>query len=266
MIRFMETQTLQGCSDVTHPQSQLPPVWSEGRELGLILKPEHLGAPRYERKFLSWELSAGQLEHLVRLHPAMFSKVYPWRFVNNIYLDTPALDNYRDNVVGSRNRLKMRVRWYGEQFDAVAKPVLELKLKDGLVGWKAQYRLASFDLRPGFGHRILEEVFRSSSLPAPLIGMLKRLEPVLLNRYRRRYYLAADRRYRITVDSDLDFRRLHRVTNSLATPATRLDCCTLELKYAPEYDLSASEIAGRFPLRVSKNSKYVSGMDALGLW
>jgi len=72
------------------------------------------------------------------------------RNVNNIYLDTSEFDCFNLNVDGSASRSKFRIRWYGETTGIVAKPKLEVKSKENLVGAKEAYPLPSFTLDPDF--------------------------------------------------------------------------------------------------------------------
>ena len=88
---------------------------------------------RYERKFKISEIDRNYVETLVKYHPAMFSEIFHERIVNNIYFDTLNMDYYYDNKSGSSKRMKVRIRWYGNQFGLIEKPVLELKIKDGLI-------------------------------------------------------------------------------------------------------------------------------------
>ena len=69
---------------------------------------------RFERKFLVSRLRPFDIEHLVKLHPSMFNEIFHPRFVNNIYLDSHSLRNYWDNVCGSSQRQKVRIRWYNK--------------------------------------------------------------------------------------------------------------------------------------------------------
>ena len=84
---------------------------------------------RYERKFLVSELNRFEIESIVRLHPAIFSEIYHQRSVNNIYFDTMNVSNYLDNINGVKQRLKVRIRWYGDLFGFIDKSVLEFKIK-----------------------------------------------------------------------------------------------------------------------------------------
>ena len=216
---------------------------------------------RYERKFLVSLLRTRELELMVRQHPAMFSEAFPPRQVNNIYLDSHDLKNYWDNVCGSAQRIKARVRWYGDLFGPVAKPVLELKIKSGLTGRKENYRVQPFTIEQGFTFETLTLAFDRSSLPDDLRERLRALQPTLLNRYQRKYYLSADRLFRLTIDSDLAYTQIAKTDNSFAHSIRDHVRTVLELKYDLDSDNQADSISGLFPFRITRSSKYVSGID-----
>ena len=222
------------------------------------------GSPfRFERKFLITEYSYGEVEALVKLHPASFREIHMQRYVNNIYLESHGWDCYFDSVEGHGKRTKIRVRWYGDLTGSIAKPVLEFKSKSGLVGRKRSFALQPFTLTKGFDQRNFDEVIDGSALPNDVLFDLRQLRPVLLNRYSRKYYQSADKRYRITLDTDVSFFhflgsfRGHAVTSIV--PGTMI----LELKYSMADDDTVPMITSLFPWRVSKSSKYVTGVEQL---
>jgi hypothetical protein len=215
---------------------------------------------RYERKFVTTELGVAETEALIRFHPALFREAYHPRYVNNIYLDTPSLEHYHANVKGVARRVKCRIRWYGSPRGPVARPVLELKRKQGLVGSKESHPLQPFDLEDGFDPELL---FAKSELPAPLLCDLAPLRPVLINRYRRRYFVSRDGIYRITVDSDLGYRGVAEGVHRFRSWVGNDGRVIIELKYGLGHEDEASRIATRFPFRVTRSSKYVIGVDAL---
>ena len=92
---------------------------------------------RYERKFFITSLSKYEAVALVKLNSAMFTEIFHHRFVNNIYFDSFRLNNYHENVAGDSRRIKIRVRWYGELFGDIERPVLEIKIRNGLLGMSA---------------------------------------------------------------------------------------------------------------------------------
>src|SRR3990172_1179511 len=136
---------------------------------------------RYERKSLGEERAAGQVPLMVRRPPSMFYEPYPPRVVNNLYLDTEEMDNYYANLSGAAERCKVRVRWYGELFGAIASPILEFKIKSGLVGSKQSHPFPAFRLDGNFSQRYFQGLARDPDLPDPVRHHLRTLNVVLCN-------------------------------------------------------------------------------------
>lgn len=217
---------------------------------------------RYERKFLVDELLPGQVQSLVRLHPRLFYAPYPPRWVNNLYFDTPDLENYYDNVSGASQRRKIRVRWYGPPFGEVRQPLLEYKVKQGTVGAKHTYPMASFNFQAGFGDRDFQETATSSRLPENVAADLRGLHMVLFNRYYRQYYATRDGAFRLTIDTDMCFYRANGAPGNLFIHHQKnYQELVVELKYETDQESQADQIASFFPFRVTRNSKYVQGVE-----
>ncbi len=218
---------------------------------------------RKERKYAIYEVDVFVVENLIRAHPAMFFKPFPPRYVNNIYFDSPSFRNYGDNVVGSKSRKKFRIRWYGNQFGYIEKPVLEVKIKEGLAGTKMHYPLSSFTLKEGFGETAIWEVLNESEIPDEIREYLKHLTPTLLNRYYRKYFISADRKFRLTLDHKLVFTNLSKRNNYFLKRVADRSKVIIEIKYDIEHDEHVDRISSYFPFRMTKNSKYVNGIDHL---
>ena len=218
---------------------------------------------RYERKFLNSELDRYELESIVKLHPAIFSEIYHQRFVNNIYFDTINWSSYFDNAIGISQRLKVRIRWYGDLFGFIKKPVLELKIKKGFLGGKLKYPLDSFYLGSDYSLEVQQGIFAKSGVPDILAEHLKSLKFALLNRYSRKYFESADRKFRITIDFDMEFYKIDSTNNSFIERIVDHNNTVLELKYSDKDDDDAGSITNHFPFRMTKSSKYVSGIEKL---
>lgn len=216
---------------------------------------------RYERKFLVRELHLREVESLVALHPALFRTAFPPRFVNNVYFDLPGFDNFSANLDGTEHRIKLRIRWYGDAYGHIERPVLERKSKYGLLGTKEVVPLPSLELVPGFSARELEVWLGSVDLPDWLRVEVQAQEAVLLNRYRRSYYLSADGRFRLTIDSELAFQQTGRLTSPQLARELDRDTVVVELKYDPELDIEAARISSVFAFRLTKSSKYAAGIQ-----
>ncbi|MHC4661967.1 MAG: VTC domain-containing protein [Planctomycetota bacterium] len=220
---------------------------------------------RYERKFRVEGLPPEIVEAVVKNNPAMFAEIYHRRFVNNIYFDSASMNNYFDAVNGDRDRVKTRIRWYGDLFGKIEKPVLELKIKNGLLGVKRSYELAPFEMKKGLAASGLRKMFQNSDLPPLVIEQLLHLEPVLLNRYSRKYFRTASGSYRITVDRNQSFFAI-RARNNQFLHSTTDPAVILELKYGSDNEKDSVRIASHFPFRLTKNSKFVNGLELLNQW
>jgi hypothetical protein len=220
---------------------------------------------RYERKFFVDQLDTRQVIAQIKRHPAMFSEIYPPRYINNIYLDSPLMENYFDNVGGIRERRKARIRWYQRLFRYVDAPLLEFKIKSGLMGTKAQYPFPEFPFGEGFSERFLKGLIRGSDLPQNIKSQLLSVEPVLLNRYLRWYFATPDGKFRLTVDSGLTYYHLNKFNNRFLYKQVDYQDIVVELKYQSEYDPQAGRITAGFPFRMTRSSKYVQGIERVYL-
>jgi SPX domain protein involved in polyphosphate accumulation len=220
---------------------------------------------RYERKFLVDQLDAHQVRALIKLHPSMFYEPYPPRYVNNLYLDTVGLENYFDNVAGAGERHKVRIRWYGELFQDVKQPMLEFKGKSGLVGTKQRYPFAPFTLDDRFCHRYYQEILGQTDLPGHVKQVMRELNVVLCNRYYRWYFATRDQRFRVTVDAEMTFYQVKKANNRFVHKYVNHNHVVVEMKYAKPLDVQADRVSGFFPFSVTKNSKYVTGIERVYL-
>ena len=217
-------------------------------------------AYRYERKFVQSGWSTARLDMLVRLNPACFRPIYQGRWINNIYFDTPDRAFYRAAMAGEKNRTKIRIRWYGASVLPLRNPVLEFKVKAGVVGYKRQYQLPDFDAQNMNSRSDWQLLWEAADLSPVVAEQLKGIEPALMNRYYRTYQLSADRRFRITIDSELGYGRL----GSVDMPLRERGKTIIELKYSVDAAPDAAAITSAFPFRLRRSSKYATGLAMIG--
>jgi len=219
---------------------------------------------RYETKFNVTQINYNQIKHVVMTHPALFSKIYNVRNVNNIYFDTFDLNSHVDNVEGERDRRKVRIRWYGDLFGICKQPKLELKNKQGLLGWKVRYGLDDFILNKEafFDYK---KIIRSFPPNHEFHLLSRSLKPALLNTYKREYFLSKDGRYRITLDKKMKFYSINPISEHFKS-FTDEQKTIVELKYNQDDIEKVDKITQFFPFRLTKNSKYVVGIDKLRKW
>ena len=218
---------------------------------------------RFERKFIIPERLTHSIEEVVKSNSALMRIFFPPRFINNIYFDNSRFKFFFENIDGVSERMKTRIRWYGNLKGKIKKPVLEFKQKHGLTGSKTSIDLPSFDLediyRPGF----LPSLFQNSNLDMRKKDLMLSLTPSLINRYQRKYFLSFDQKFRVTLDNHLKY-------YPVSSPEQLSSCglkdslsMIMELKYSPIYQLESNNITQEFPFRVIKNSKYVRGIQII---
>ncbi len=219
------------------------------------------GDYRSERKYVSNTLSSHQVEAIVKLHPALFVEAYHPRDVNNIYLDTVSFQHYQDNVDGLRDRVKARVRWYGDLFGRIEQPQLELKIKHGHAMRKQVYSLPAFTFDQDFRFEELSDAILNAEMPAIVRTGVVCLSPTLLNRYRRKYFVTPCHPFRITIDWDLCYFRIVPQRNLFLQKQVARNDLIIELKYPVDEEQGASAIASGLPFHLDRNSKYVNGIE-----
>ena len=220
-------------------------------------------AGRLERKCLIAGIDPAFVRHVVRLHPAGFREIHHERFVNNCYFDSAGLVFFWDAVQGHSRRLKIRVRWYGALFGLVTEPILECKAKHDSIGTKQGFPMPAFTLDRHSELSVLRAWFRNVEMPPRVSHLAGALRPTLVNRYSRQYFISADRRFRLTIDTGCEF---YATGRRLRAGRVVLDDVTtiVELKYALDDDDDAAIILNDLPFRVTKSSKYVTGLERLG--
>tara|TARA_B100001964_G_scaffold197137_1_gene222018 strand:+ start:563 stop:1243 length:681 start_codon:yes stop_codon:yes gene_type:complete len=220
---------------------------------------------RYERKFFITSITKAEIEKLVMFHPANFSEVFYERSINNIYFDTPMFKSYFDNIDGNSDRTKVRIRWYGELYDNIKKPTLELKIKNGILGHKLHFLLKPLNTTTQLNKLDIVQLTSNVDIPQHILAKIKVLTPTLLNRYNRKYFLSADKRFRITIDTNQVFYKICSINRYFLNRCRDNSSIVLELKYDRNADKDASYITESIPFRLTKSSKYVRGIEKLYL-
>ena len=218
---------------------------------------------RFERKFLFQRCHVQDIIQSVHRNSYGFQEIFHKRKVNNIYFDDSNYNYYKQNVEGVADRKKLRLRWYGEDTLTIENPTIEVKKKMGEAGDKDSFRLkgASFDLAaqtPSKVHQLLIPLTRQH---VAVHHALKKLQPALINTYERRYFLSFCGRFRITVDFNQAFYNPNYTV--LQHSERNINDIVLELKYAVADDNEARQVSQQIKTRLSKNSKYVNGMNLL---
>jgi hypothetical protein len=235
---------------------QIPPTTLEYKDQPL--SPEQ----RYEFKLVTEWGSPALGRSWLRLHPEGFRAAHPPRTVNNLYLDTADLRCFNDNLMGVSDRLKIRLRWYGQpDITLINNPTLELKIKKNMLGDKRRQKLAcTMDLSRPFVEIL--KLIRSQA-GAPWQPWLQAaVQPTIINHYHREYYVSPDGAIRATLDYGLktyNQRLSSRPNLHRAMPAN--DTLLIEVKAKPQDHERLQRAMGFFPIQRGRNSKYVNGLS-----
>ena len=195
--------------------------------------------------------------------------------VRSLYLDTHSLDCYHEKLAGLKERLKVRVRGYGD-ITADSPVYLELKQKSGSFITKRRssvlYRDLNHALNDGEVERYLMHGVNPEETTANarefLFHMQRRsLAPVINVVYEREaFYSLHDEGVRITLDSALR----SQLAEGLAFPPPEAPSVTalgqqviLEVKTDRGLPLWLRMILGRAGLTRQALSKYVICIDSL---
>lgn len=221
-----------------------------------------LETARFERKFVLENSNIAHAKMLVKINPGIFSAIYTKRRINNIYFDTPNLTSYYDNHFGKSERIKIRIRWYGETLGHITEPILEYKMKHGAAGTKNSFPLKGFTLNQECNNFDWRTLFKKSDLPENIQNDLKSVIPTLLNSYEREYFQSYDKNYRFTIDFNLSFFNIKSFKNNFLEKALKEPSIILELKYDLKKDVNVKRITTALPVRLGKYSKYIRGIES----
>jgi hypothetical protein len=219
-------------------------------------EPSHF---RFERKFTA-RCPYKEAISLIRRNKAQFREIYEERYINNIYFDDLHLGNYFANDDGIKDRLKTRIRWYGNLSGDIERPVLEIKVKRGWAGEKPSFKLEPFHLHPTFSTAESQDIFKRSDLPGWIHARVATELPTLINRYARRYFLSADGGCRLTIDRDLRFYRCPHPGAFVARYHEPRDQLIIEMKYSCRGDHGVDAFSNDMRFRMTKFSKYATGI------
>ncbi len=229
---------------------------------------------RHECKYLVARHCPKYLETLIKLHPSFFHEIYQQRIINNLYFDNLNLDNYFANLDGIGYRVKQRLRFYTQEYlrvkshkivNQTSSPHFEIKIRSGDLISKKNYSSAetfvtlSKKIPPVF-HPLFSINKNSRSINNLLfLEKASLLQPVILNSYTRKYFLSADKKVRITIDSDI---RYHQSNHKqvIWNKYWQLPATIMEIKADVQDEHHIAEIAKHFPLPLTKSSKYVLGV------
>lgn len=222
------------------------------------------GNGRYEIKFILDEVKyTAVLRWLNTSLPSRRS--YPGRFVNSLYFDDPEYTSVKDNLTGIANRKKLRLRWYNSE-TKTTNPKLELKIKEGRLGFKRHFDLNNFSddiysLEFNKFTKQIQEKIADNTAAVQIFSA--HLSPSLYVNYYRDYF-EAPFNLRITIDSKINYTLpdpFLSISDSInATYPNRI----MEIKFPPSEKNNVGKLLGNLQLTPKRHSKYLMGLSLHG--
>ena len=216
---------------------------------------------RYERKYVLENFQLVDIFEMIKNHQFQFKEIYYPRMINNIYIDTLRFKSFHQNLDGLKKREKYRIRWYGNLFGEI-KPKLEIKQKNSQLSSKKIVEINNISLNKESNVSEIRKKILLSKEINKKYKFLKFFYPTLLNRYKRKYFLSKDNKFRLTVDYELAYFCLFNTSKIFSNRKSNFSSYILELKYPRDYDNLAHFFPESMPLRLSRNSKYINGINS----
>lgn len=202
---------------------------------------------RHEKKYRIQDASLMEVQQIIIAHPNSFGVAFPNRFINSIYFDSADLGSFQQNQDGVSERVKYRIRWYGENLTIANNPQLEIKIRNNEFGKKEIIALPDFNL---------DDVAALEAIAKKYIP--QELMPKVITRYERKYYVTQNQILRATIDSDVCYYGFDGY--QYRTTPTWDESIILELKCKKEEVAFLAAACQHIPFRIQKNSKYVNGI------
>ena len=217
---------------------------------------------RYEIKMVSDALRLDEVRSWVYSHSASFIAPYPPRQVNNIYFDTIERDLLMEHLDGVANRAKVRFRWYKESWLTKGGQI-EIKVKNSQLGYKNIHPVS--DLIDISQHTWIEIIdFLQKDTPDDFALQLSSLIPVIINQYRREYYVSMDGLIRVTLDYDMHaFEQSFGFSPNISFEQPLRNNVIIEMKSTKNNHKRIADALAEFPLYCTQNSKYLNGMESV---
>lgn len=216
---------------------------------------------RYERKWVLDYTSMSSGRALIKSLPLVLGEAYPQRSVHSLYFDTEDLVCFQLHESGSRNRYKVRVRWYGDLYSEVVEAQVELKIRQERMVRKLTYPLGRVSLSLLSEYKYLKEI--SSHLDVEVVELLLSLKPKVYTSYDRLYFSTYGDKVRVTLDNNLKFFRYQAGAAVLSQGMQAVPNSILELKYPFDLNHELSPFLPSFPGAQTRNSKYSTAIKGV---
>ena len=208
---------------------------------------------RLERKWTYFNVNNLILYNALTRSNFFFSVQYPKRKINSLYFDDLNYSSINENLDGTSEKKKYRIRWYGSK-NKLNNPIFEIKSKKNYESFKRLINLKKLNNLFIFKHENLNFVkeFLNNQY-----RFNKIIYPVLTTHYDREYLISNNGLIRATLDYNIQSVFL-KENNDLNINRNYYSNTILEIKYDVNLDKYVRENLKNISSRLSKNSKFVN--------
>lgn len=217
---------------------------------------------RRELKFTTNEIYYSDIINWIKNNKVNFKKHFPKRLINSIYFDNYSYSSFKENIYGDSKKTKIRLRWYNIFFFSMD-GFFEIKKRDNIYNYKKTIKIPNLVIKLNSNFKEIIQTLKLNLEPIDTIELDARPFPTIISQYTREYYIDFDKEIRITIDRNIKTfdQRLSNKIN-LKNEITIPNLMVVEFKFK---DASINKLLNsfnNFPLRLSKNSKYINGIRA----
>ena len=207
---------------------------------------------RYERKWVFDNASYIDVFNKALKSKFLFVVQHPKRHINSLYLDDFKRSSIIENLNGTSERTKVRVRWYGKNQYILNKPKLEIKIKKNFLNYKKIFPLNNLNKLNVKNRKDVRKICYEVEKTL----RKKNLVTSISTHYQRIYLVSRNKKIRATIDYQMKGSNFnYHFQNPIFMHSKNL---ILELKYNKEFDGYVRKNIQNISSRFSKNSKYVN--------
>ena len=206
---------------------------------------------RIEKKFVLGKFKDDFIKKFLSVNG--FTKQYPDRVISSIYLDTKNYDFARDNINGVSDRKKIRFRWYNNDETTI---FYEEKNKKNFQVWKNIEEIKLLNDKNELLNKLKDICISKEFKYTNDFNH----NFILKTNYHRSYWVSDDKKFRATIDTEINASSLKNILKPIYLPDT-----VLEFKFLPIYETEFRNFfnSKSLKLRSQKYSKYIRSFIAL---
>ena len=142
---------------------------------------------------------------------------------------------------------------------------LEFKFRKNVYGFKKNFKVKDLNINTNSEWKDIKKKITNSLSPEYKILFKFNSEKILINRYKREYFISKNKKIRITLDKNI---QIYDQRFALKKPNLKLKNYTqnylvIEFKFNKEDKKFINDLDINIPIKVSRNSKYINGIRSV---